>query len=191
MFRSLFVAVVSTVLIASAAAAAPTSLTKGHWSLGYEANQGTNVNFGLGIADMGRVLVSASVVNEKPGEEGAKSVTDFQFGAAYHYYMNGMSTDHFAPFLGGGVNITKPGDRVEGTSKVKTKAGFEVEGRFGGEAFVVDAVSIGGFIGVGYSKEGDRDVTPQGGQTATAKGDKYFQTVRSAITATLYWGGTK
>lgn len=186
MFRSSIVALMSTMLIASAAAAAPTSLAKGHWSLGYQASGGSNVQLGIGVADMTRIIVSASVQNSKPGDDGnpatpeAKSTTRWSVGGAFHRYMGGMATDHFAPFFGAAVGITDSGVEGSGSS-------FDVEGRFGGEAFVIDALSIGGFIGVGYTKAGDTEVT----QGVTVEGDKTFGTVRSGITATLYWGGTE
>ena len=182
MFRSLFVAVVSSALIASAAAAAPTSLMKGHWSIGYEAGESGAVQIGIGAADMTRIIVDVWVKNTKPGGEGS-SVTGWSVGGAFHRYMSGMATDHFAPFFGAGVDVSKTG--VE-----DSKASFAVNGRFGGEAFVIEPLSIGGFIGVEYEKEGDTKGVVQG-QPVTIKGPKYFSTVRSAITATLYWGGTK
>lgn len=189
MFRSSIVALVSTMLIASAAAAAPTSLAKGHWSLGYQASEGANVQLGIGVADMTRIIVSASVQNSKPGDDGnpatpePESTTGWSVAGAFHRYLGGMATDHFAPFFGGAVGITDSGSEGADPS-------FGVEGRFGGEAFVIDALSIGGFIGVGYKKQGDTEVT-QGNTTVTVEGDKTFGTVRSGITATLYWGGAE
>lgn len=185
MFRSLFIALVATLLIASVASAAPQSLLKGHWSLGYSPSGAQEFLLGIGIADMSKIVASASFENVNPGDTvtggqttpGGDSNTAWSVGAAYHYYVDGLSTEGFAPFVGGGFRYSDTGVSGEDGS-------FAFDGRFGGEAFPIEALSIGGFVGVQYMKEGD--VTE--GDT-TEKGDTEITSFRSSIFATLYWGG--
>jgi hypothetical protein len=186
MFKSVFVALVSTIVLVTGAVAAPHSLDKGHWSLGYEASSGSTVNFGIGVADMSRIIASLSVANAKPGDDGnpqtpePESTTAFAVGGAFHRYLSGLSTDYFSPFFGVGVSYSDSGIENE-------KGDFSVDGRFGGEAFVIEPLSIGGFVGFGYTQEGDTEIT-QGNQTVTIEGDRRVGTTRSALFATLYWG---
>jgi hypothetical protein len=188
MFRSLLIGLIATVMIASVASAAPPSLSKGHWSLGYSPDGAQEFLFGMGIADMTKIVVSASFDNDSPGDVVSaggttefESNTSFGIGGALHYYLDGLSNEHFAPFLGGGFAYFDTG--VDGED-----GSFAFDGRFGGEAFAVEPLSIGGFVGVRYTKEGDRDGF-QGGEPVTFEGDKSFSSFRSAIFANLYWGG--
>jgi hypothetical protein len=170
-----------------AAADAPHSLGKGHWSLGYEANSGSTIQFGIGVADMTRIIASLGVANSDPGGN-LDSNTSFGVSGEFRRYMSGMSTNYFSPFFGFGVGMEDSG--IEGVDP-----DLEIFGGFGGEAFVVEPLSIGGAVGIGYTKEGDFEtfgdhdgdpLTPD--QVFTADGNKTFGTLRSAITATLYWG---
>lgn len=186
MFRSLLVALATTALFASVAAAdAPHSLGKGHWSLGYEADSDPTIQFGIGVADMTRIIASVGVQNSKPGG-GGDSNTAFGVSGEFRRYMGGMSTSFFSPFFGAGLGIDDSG--ISGADP-----DLQVFGGFGGEAFVVEPLSIGGFVGIGYTKEGDfafdsdnDPLTPP----INVEGDKTFGTLRSAITATLYWGSS-
>jgi hypothetical protein len=132
---------------------------------------------------MTRIIASLGVANEDPGGN-AESNTAFNVSGEFRRYMEGASSNFFSPFLGGGVGIEDSG--FEGSDP-----NLEVFGGFGGEAFVVEALSIGGNVGIGYTKEGD--VTIDDGDPLTpdtVEGNKTFGTLRSAITATLYWGGS-
>lgn len=183
MFRSLLVALASTALLASVAAASPHSLGKGHWSLGYTSDRESTIQLGIGVADMTRIIANVGLENVDPGNN-VDSQTTFSIGGALHRYLSGMSTDIFSPFLGAGVGVSEIG--VDNQD-----ANIDVFGGFGGEAFVAEPVSIGGFVGLGYTKSGDADIDTDSDPTTPPvhfEGDKTFGTLRSAITATLYWG---
>ena len=181
MFRSLLIAVASTALFASIAAAdAPHSLGKGHWSLGYEADSDPTIQFGIGIADMTRIIASIAIENSDPGGT-ASSTTAFGVSGEFRRYLSGMSSNYFSPFLGAGAGVTDTG--IDGQD-----SNIDVFGGFGGEAFVVEPLSIGGFVGFGYTKHGD--FTDPNDPNVTIPGEKTFGTLRSAITATLYWGSS-
>lgn len=192
MFRSLFVALAAIALIASVAAAeAPHSLGKGHWSLGYEANSGSSIQFGIGIADMTRIIASLGVQNSEPASApgiNSDSNTSFNVSGEFRRYFGGASTSYFSPFFNAGVGIDDSG--IDGQD-----SDLLVFGGFGGEAFVVDPLSIGGAVGIGYTRAGDFEALGDFDNDPTTPdtigkvdGPKNFGTLRSAITATLYWG---
>jgi hypothetical protein len=168
-------------LLATVAAAdAPQSLTKGHWSLGYNANSGSTIQFGYGVADMTRIIGSLGIQNEDPGN-GLDSNTEFGISGEFRRYIGGMSNNYFSPFFGLGVGVNDSG--IEGDD-----SDFQFFGGFGGDAFVIEPLAIGGFVGLGYTKEGDFD-HDNDPTTPKIEGETTFGTLRSAITATLFWGG--
>ena len=67
--------------------------------------------------------------------------------------------------------------------------GYEFRGYFGVEAFVIDNLSIGGNVGVGYVKEGETTYEDASDPTISFKidGDTEYATSSSAIQATIYW----
>lgn len=180
MTKRMFLALILSLVLAAPAFAAPNMLSKGYWSLGYEADSDPNIQFGIGVADMTRIIASVAIQNNDPGGT-AESTTAFGVSGEFRRYISGMSTNYFSPFFGFGAGVTDTG--IDGQD-----SNIDVFGGFGGEAFVIEPLSIGGFVGFGYTKEGDfKD--PNDPNAPTIPGDKTFGTLRSAITATLYWGG--
>jgi hypothetical protein len=197
MFRSLFIALVSTMLIASVASAAPQSLMKGHWSLGYSPSSEQQFILGIGMADMTKAVIAASFQNLKGADVTAggqttegSSFTTFSIGGAFHYYLDGLSTDAFAPFIGGGFTYEDSGLDTFDPSDPSLEYGdvantIRFDARFGGEAFAVEPLSIGGWVGVEFEKPLEVTAT----DNAVYKGNWTINSFRSAIFATLYWGG--
>ena len=161
MFRSAILASVCAMLVASAALAeAPSSLMKGNISLGFTASASPTILVGYQIKDMFKVGGSFGVASLDPGD------TAWNVGAAGHYYLAGKSNQYFAPFLGAGLGYSDSG--VEGTDGT-----LELNARFGAEAFPVPPLSVGGWIGFGWS-ELDAETDAIG-------------TLRSEIFVNLYW----
>jgi len=161
MFRSAILASVCAMLVASAALAeAPSSLMKGNWSLGFTASADPTILFGYQIKDMFKVGGGFGVASLDPGD------TAWNITAAGHYYLAGKANQYFAPFLGGGVGYSDSG--VEGSDGT-----LELNARFGAEAFPVPPLSVGGWVGFGWSQL-DSDTDSIG-------------TIRSEIFVNLYW----
>jgi hypothetical protein len=183
MFRSALLASVCVMLMASAALAeAPSSLMKGNWSISYTADSGTALGVGYQIKDMSKIAVDFGVSNEDftsaIDDSLDTSRTEFQIGVSYHYYLKKLSNQYFAPFIGGRFGYADSG--YEGTN-----GDLEIEGRFGGEAFPIAPLSVGGFIGLGYRQDNDAIDNLTG---ASADGDvTTFGTIRSAFFVSLYW----
>jgi len=181
MFRSAILASVCAMLVASAALAeAPSSLTKGNWSLAYTAGSGTALSVGYQIKDMNKIAIDFGVSNTDldPADEDAfdpDGATQFQIGAAYHYYLMSLSNQYFSPFLGARFGYADAGGDTDGD--------FEFDFRFGGEAFPVAPLSIGGYVGFGYSQDNDAYFDPTEGYYDS----NTFGTIRSAFFASLYW----
>lgn len=181
MFRSALLASVCVMLVASAALAdAPSSLMKGNWSLAYTAGSGTAFAFGYQLKDMNKIAVDFGVSNKDfdpadPDEVDPDSITEWQIGVGYHYYLMGMSNQYFSPFIGGRLGYADSG--IEDTD-----GDIEVEFRFGGEAFPIPPLSIGGYVAFGYAQDNDTVVSDLGLGDQTSLG-----TTRSAIFASLYW----
>ncbi len=161
MFRNAILASVCAMLVASAALAeAPSSLMKGNMSLGFTASASPTILFGYQIKDMFKIGTAVGVASLDPGD------TSWTIQAAGHYYLAGKSNQYFAPFLGAGVGYSDSG--VEGSDGT-----LELNARFGGEAFPVPPLSVGGWVGVGWS-ELDSETDAIG-------------TLRSEFFVTLYW----
>jgi hypothetical protein len=169
-------------LMASAALAdAPSSLMKGNWSLAYTAGSGAALSVGYGLKDMNKVVIDFGVSNTDldPAEDDAfdpDSATEFQIGAAYHYYLMKMSNQYFSPFIGGRFGYADAGGDTDGD--------FEFDFRFGGEAFPITPLSIGGYVAFGYSQ--DNDAFYDSGENSYYDANT-LGTTRSAIFASLYW----
>ncbi len=191
MFRSALLASVFCMLVASAAFAdAPESLMKGNWSLGYTADSGSpsvNYNaesasdaidfgdliFGYQVANMVKIAGNFGLASIDPGGD-IDSATMYRVGGTVHYYVDGLSNQYFSPFLGGNFTyIGYSGDPFEGKD-----GDFAFNIRFGGEAFPVAPLSVGGYIGFEYLQEGDY---------GDEEGSTFMSVNRSALFVSLYW----
>jgi hypothetical protein len=180
MTRGILIALLlSLCLVAAATAAVPNMTGQGQKSLTFEADtESPMITFGWNIAEMTKFNIGAGVTNNKPAvPEGqtAESTTTWDFQVGISRYLSGISSNVFAPYIGAQVNVSDNGPNQD------TNYGFR--GFFGVEAFVVESLSIGGNIGVSYTREGDWidvDDTPQ-------QGESRITTSSSAILATLYW----
>jgi len=165
-------------MAASAAASMPMMLSKGHKSLGFESDTNNpTINFGWNITDMTKVQFGGGWTNSEqavPSGTESDSITQWNFNVGVARYMTGFS-EVFAPFFGASVFMVDSG--IDGAD-----SDFGFRGYFGVEAFVVDALSIGGNVGISYTQQGDYT---QGGETFS--GGKSVTTSSSAITANLYW----
>jgi hypothetical protein len=183
----------SAVLVTSAAAA-PTMIMKGHKSLTFEADTDSPVIlFGWNVADMTKINIGAGLAGLKEGApEGAESSdtqTSWAFQGGISRYLGGISNNIFAPMIGAAIKITDNGDYSDGTYNYSQGTGYEFRGYFGVEAFVIDNLSIGGNVGIGYVKEGEITAEDATDPTLsiTTDGDTEYATSSSAIQATIYW----
>jgi hypothetical protein len=176
MFRSLLIAAVCCALMTSGATAAPSSLMKGIWSLGYTFDGASDeILAGYNISDMDKLIVNFALNSVDPGQDAGidqDSDTGWAIGGALHHYLNGLSTSNFAPFIGGGVSVGE-------SAFAGTDANTRIDARFGAEAFPIDPIGISGHIGIGYFRTGEE-----------ANGDDGPSTIgffRSGVSATFYW----
>jgi hypothetical protein len=191
----------SAVLVTSAAAA-PTMVMKGHKSLTFEADTDSPVIlFGWNMTDMTKINIGAGLAGLKEGApEGAESndtQTSWAFQGGISRYLGGISNNVFAPMIGAAIKVNGNPDYSvvddSGPTPVAYNAtqgtGYEFRGYFGVEAFVIDNLSIGGNVGVGYVKEGETTYEDASDPTISFKidGDTEYATSSSAIQATIYW----
>lgn len=176
MSRGFVLAIACVAFMASTASAAPSSLMKGMWSAGYTFEGGDDeILGGYNFSDMNKVIVNFALNSADPGEDDGvdgDSDTGWAIGAAWHHYLNGLSTSNFAPFLGAGFSIGE-------SAFAGNDANTSVDGRFGVEAFPIDPLSISGYVGLGYFKAGEE---PNGDDGPSSIG--FF---RSGVSATFYW----
>jgi len=184
--KGLLLALIFSMTLVVSALAQPAMLSKGKMSVGVTASRQARVNFGWNIADLSKLAFGVGVANTTPQQQVVNgqvvtpdSETTWSFDVMYNKYLAGLSTTEFSPFIGGGVVIEDEGEARD--------MGWAVEGHFGGEAFVVEPLSLGGYIGVAYRMQGKLKDQPAGTQTVDLDGQKTFTTFTSALTATLYW----
>ncbi len=181
MTKGLFLTVAFSLALVGAAMAAPAMTGKGPMSLTFEANpESPLILFGWNIADMTKFNIGAGFVNSEPGVEiteqplQTESDTSWQFQTGVNRYLGSISNNMFAPYFGAQLNLRDYGSNYD--------TSYAVRGYFGVEAFVVDALSIGGNIGLEWQQDGDYVLGDQ-----TYKGDSSVGTGVSSILATLYW----
>lgn len=179
-----------TLVLVVPASAAPNMLGKGYKSLTFEADSSPTIVFGWNVAEMTKFNIGGGLAKTTPpvaqGQPDPDSQTSWQFQAGVARYMGAISNDILAPYIGAQVNISDSGESQD------TSLGMR--GHFGVEAFLVESLSIGGNVGIGYNKEGsaeafgDHDADPTTpDQAFTIDGEKAFSTSSSSILATLYW----
>jgi len=179
--------------LVTSAAAAPTMTMKGHKSLTFEADADSPVIlFGWNVADMTKINIGAGLAGLKEGApDGAESndtQTSWAFQGGVSHYLGGISNNIFAPMIGAAIKVNGNGDYSDGTYNYTQGTGYEFRGYFGVEAFVIDNLSIGGNVGVGYVKEGEiTQEDPINATSSTTDGDTEYATSSSAIQATIYW----
>ncbi len=161
MFRSALLASMCALLVASVAMAdAPSSLMGGNWSLGFNADASEAIAVGYQLRDMMKVGGQVGVASTDPGD------TAWSVGVLAHWYLASLSNQYFSPFVGGEFGWSDSGrEGSDGT--------LNLNARFGGEAFPVPPLSVGGYIGFGW-RELDADTD-------------FFGTLRSAFFVNLYW----
>ncbi len=178
MKKGLLLALCIACVVAASASASPLMLDQGRKSLGFQADTSRpTINFGWNIANMTKFHAGggwSSVEPSAPAGTTVESNDSWNLNFGVSRYLNAIDNDSFAPFIGASVLVQDNG------SNQNTSTGFR--GFFGVEAFVVDALSIGGNVGVTYMKEGDFE-----SQSGTMEGGKSITTSSSAITANLYW----
>ena len=176
MSRGFVLAIACVALMASTASAAPSSLMKGMWSLGYTFDGcADEILGGYNIADMNKLIVNFALNSQDPGEVGGVDIdsdTGWAIGAALHHYLNGLSTSNFAPFIGAGFSI---GESAFADNDANTR----IDGRFGAEAFPIDPLGISGYVGLGYFMAGEDESGDEGPSSLG-----FF---RSGVSATFYW----
>jgi hypothetical protein len=182
-----------TVGLVTSAAAAPTMTMKGHKSLSFEADTDSPViSFGWNVADMTKLNMGVGLTGLKEGTpEGVEendTRTNWAFQGGISRYLGGLSNNMFAPLIGAQVRFVNNGEYSTPTTNYSQDMSYEFRGFFGVEAFVIDNLSIGGNVGVGYAKDGTITEEDVVSQTSTdIDGNSAYATSSSAILATLYW----
>jgi hypothetical protein len=172
--------------LVTSAAAAPTMVMKGHKSLTFEADTDSPVIlFGWNVADMTKINVGAGLAGLKDGGSD-ETQTNWAFQGGISHYLGGISNNIFTPMIGASFRAIGNGDYSDGTTNYTQGTGYEFRGYFGVEAFVIDNLSIGGNVGIGYAKDGE--ITAETPTTSvTTDGNSAYATSSSAIQATIYW----
>ena len=192
--------VVAWMMVALPAGAAPPSLAKGYWSLGFETDRNLNVTVGYGVADMTRMIVSGSILSTGDLVTGSRETTydaTYSLGLAVQRYFDWASSERFAPFFGGGVEYTFTGQVTEelelqqvGTVELVFDTGdvLSINGRFGVECFPWEPISVSGHVGVlaQMHYEGESG-TVTGEQRVLDSGNDVL--TFSELFVTFYWGG--
>jgi hypothetical protein len=182
MSRGALLAILCCSLAASAAYAAPDALTKGMWSAGYEFSGADDTIFmGYNISDMNKLSGILGLNSNDPGEEiqggevvEGDSETGWAIGGSFDHYLSSLSNDNFAPFIGVLASYGESAGDESGNTRI--------EGRFGLEAWPVDALGVGGHVGVGYTDFGSEDVGDE-----DLDNGSFVGLFRSGVTATFYW----
>jgi hypothetical protein len=166
---------------------------KGHKSLTFEADTDSPVIlFGWNVADMTKINIGAGLAGLKEGAPNGSPSNDTQTSWAFQggisHYLGGISNNVFAPMIGASIKLNGNGDYSDETYNYSQGTGYEFRGYFGVEAFVIDNLSIGGNVGVGYVKDGEITVEdPINSTSSSIDGSSAYATSSSAIQATIYW----
>ncbi len=164
MRMGILLSIALTVGLVTSAAAAPTMTMKGHKSLSFEADTDSPViTFGWNVADMTKLNMGVGLTGLKEGApEGAEendTQTNWAFQGGISRYLGGLSNNMFAPLIGAQMRFINNGEYSgiqAATQLLSQDMSYEFRGFFGVEAFVIDNLSIGGNVGVGYAKDGTR-----------------------------------
>lgn len=202
MLKLTMIAFVLAFIEAAAAIASPPALTRGHWSLGFEADRNVNVSMGYGIASLTRLIVNGSVVspgNVIAGGRDLESTASISVGIVLQRYLSWASSDRFAPFLGGGAAFTATGVTSEevnvngNPTELRFDPGdvYSVNGRFGVEFFPWEPISISGHVGITADMHSEGEVVDLNGFPIAPREVDLGNDVYtfSALFVTFYWGG--
>jgi len=193
MRMGILLSIALTVGLVTSAAAAPTMTMKGHKSLSFEADTDSPViTFGWNVADMTKINMGVGLTGLKEGApEGAEendTQTNWAFQGGISRYLGGLSNNMFAPLIGAQMRFINNGEYADSGINYSQDMSYEFRGFFGVEAFVIDNLSIGGNVGIGYAKDGTITAEDPILQESTeTDGNSAYATSSSAILATLYW----